>query len=333
MFNKYIILKGTAGLGNRLITLSNAIEYAHRSNRILYVDWSDGQFGLKGENVFYKYFQLEGIPHILSLDEIPNISPNNSYPAIWGEFPKNRLYDLYIQEGSKNLRKLQGFINKGSLTKLSHGYWKYKEGKNCNASYSDSDAIKSVFCKNDIPFGGNYKLNLKEDIIFYADFCPEVFPEYIRKNIKPQKQIMDEISALATQYKIGKNTIGVHIRMTDKQPDNELQKIVEIVKQINLKNAKLFLATDNYSVIDELKKHFCNIITLPKTQVDLPHGIGLHQYAIRTGDYKHVHKQFKESILDMWLLSQCQYLITQSNSSFSRISQYIKNEPTNTKTW
>lgn len=41
---KYIVLKACAGLGNRLVTLSNAIDYSLKNNRTLYVDWSDGLF-------------------------------------------------------------------------------------------------------------------------------------------------------------------------------------------------------------------------------------------------------------------------------------------------
>jgi len=41
---KYLVLKGCAGLGNRLITLLKAIQYCKKTGRRLYVDWADGMF-------------------------------------------------------------------------------------------------------------------------------------------------------------------------------------------------------------------------------------------------------------------------------------------------
>ena len=38
---KYLVLKGIAGLGNRLCTLANAIGYAQKTGRILLVDEGD----------------------------------------------------------------------------------------------------------------------------------------------------------------------------------------------------------------------------------------------------------------------------------------------------
>ena len=82
MSSKFLILKGCAGLGNRLITLCNAIEYSQKSNRTLLVDWSDGQFGVKGDNIFYKYFCLKEIQHIQSIEEIIDFH-NLSYYPLW----------------------------------------------------------------------------------------------------------------------------------------------------------------------------------------------------------------------------------------------------------
>lgn len=57
---KYLVLKGCAGLGNRLITLMGAIRYCERTQRILYVDWADGMFDQEGQNAFTQYFELNG---------------------------------------------------------------------------------------------------------------------------------------------------------------------------------------------------------------------------------------------------------------------------------
>ena len=42
MPQKYLILKGCAGLGNRIFSILNAISYSKKTGRKLIIDWSDG---------------------------------------------------------------------------------------------------------------------------------------------------------------------------------------------------------------------------------------------------------------------------------------------------
>lgn len=56
---KRIVIKGFAGLGNRLRTIASGIEYAQKTNRKVIIDWSDGMFAEEGINAFDKYFILK----------------------------------------------------------------------------------------------------------------------------------------------------------------------------------------------------------------------------------------------------------------------------------
>lgn len=67
---RILILKGCAGLGNRLITLYSAIRYCIKTHRKLYVDWSDGMFEDKGKNAFFEFFELKGVEHSENLKEV-----------------------------------------------------------------------------------------------------------------------------------------------------------------------------------------------------------------------------------------------------------------------
>lgn len=53
--NKHLLIKGLAGFGNRLLTLSAAIEYAKKTNRKIIVDWCDNMYAQKGKTPFTKY--------------------------------------------------------------------------------------------------------------------------------------------------------------------------------------------------------------------------------------------------------------------------------------
>ncbi len=330
---KYLILKGCAGLGNRLITLCSAIEYAKKTKRILYVDWGDGQFGDKGINIFYKYFKLMDLSYIQSLDEITDYNSKTYYPPLWGQHPGASLYDLYVQDHSKYLSKLVPITTKGTLAK-AHGYW-----RNTNSDSSiigtDWNAIKACFRKNDIPFGGAYKTNLKEDVVFFADFCPKLSPVIFREHIALNNEPNSKINALASKFHLSSsNSIGVHVRMTDKQPQNSLDTLFRKIDSIGINNPNIFLATDNKEVENLFKQRYRNVCFTAKWRPENT-GIkmGTHQYAIRTKDYTAAETMLEESITDMWLLSKCTHLIYQHNSSFSTISQYLKNNKNNTYTW
>lgn len=58
---KSLVVKGIEGLGNRLMCVANAIEYCQKTNRTLYVDWTDGMYADRGINAFHLFFDIKGI--------------------------------------------------------------------------------------------------------------------------------------------------------------------------------------------------------------------------------------------------------------------------------
>ena len=41
---RYLLVKGIAGLGNRILSVLNGILYARLSDRLLFVDWRDPDY-------------------------------------------------------------------------------------------------------------------------------------------------------------------------------------------------------------------------------------------------------------------------------------------------
>lgn len=325
MSNRFLILKGTAGIGNRLITLANAIAYADKTNRTILVDWSDGQFGIKEENVFYRYFALNKTPHIQSIKDIKNYYSLSHYPKHWALHPNSAVYDIYKQNSSYFFTR----IIPSKFPKKS-GYWCLKEKQNNTLAQQALNLLN----KNNPPFGGNYSTKMNEDVVFYADFCPPFSPDILRNHIKLSDWLNSEIEDLTSKYQLGRDTVGIHIRMTDKQPDSDLDKLIKKIKDLGFEKKQVFLATDNPEIEDSFQGIFSNLIFLPKWRPEhIGKQMGVHQYAIRNKDYGMAERQLKESIIDMWLLSKCEFLIYQKNSSFSRVSAVLKNEPTKTFSW
>lgn len=331
-YNKYLILKGCAGLGNRLITLTNAIDYSAKTGRVLVVDWSDGQFSNNGENAFTKYFELKDVPHLDSAEDIPFSNSLSFYTPLWKNNLSKSLYELYIQDHSTYLNRLLPSKINGTLSKLRE-YWRVRDEHSLIRG-SDFNSVLSLFHVNDMPIGSALSSTIKKDVVVFADFCPLFIEKKLFNNIILKPEIQKEISGLSEQYKLRENTIGVHVRMTDKTPQASLDSLIKKIKGYSIKNPQIFLATDNRGVENIFKKEFDKLISLPKNLPDLSSkNMGIHQVAIRTGNYIAIDEMYKNSILDMWLLSECEHLIYQKNSTFSTISATLKFDKNKIEYW
>jgi len=332
---KFLILKGCAGLGNRLFTTCAAIAYAERNQRKLYVDWSDGQFGYKGENVFYKYFDLAGVDYVRSMPDNNNLHALSIYPKPWESNLGQGIYASF--EFCDNdtfpalLKKIFHKANVHGALSKSYGYWKpkhlYLNSKNFFRS------LLPVLNSDCFPVGSYYKDGLTEDIVVYADFAPATSAEQFKKHIKLKPQLRADVETFAEKNKLKKNTIGIHIRATDKKPTTGLETIFNKIKGLGLLNPTIFLATDNADVIKLIADRFPNIITFASELPEVPEGMGIHQLGFRSGNGDVATKVFKQSIMDMWLLSECEYLFFQGNSTFSIISSFLHSDQTKVLDW
>lgn len=333
MKQKYLILKGVAGLGNRLYTLANAIEYTKKTNRTLLVDWNDGQFGTDGDNVFYNYFDLINVPHIKSLDEIDNYGSLDKYPTEWGKTPTSKLYDLYESASSDKLKRIpRKLVPKGDLSKII-SYWKFIDNERQECSNKDLESIRAIFNKHDIPFGEFYSLDIKEDVVFFSDFSPSFREAYLINNIKLKENIIRKIDYFTDIKKLSKNTVGVHVRYTDKTPNKDLMTLFEKVSLFVEKGNQVFLSTDSLDVQNEFKKRYSNFIIYTNNLEKPKKGRGIHQIGLDHEDNEYKKQMTINSIIDMWLLSRCEHLLYQGNSSFSTVSKILHNDQNKVYDW
>lgn len=87
MHRRTIEVKGVAGLGNRIFTLAFALHYAQKCNRKVAVDWSDGQIGPQGVDLFGLFFLVENY-------ELDSISTGISAKEYYREFTNKYLQRL-----------------------------------------------------------------------------------------------------------------------------------------------------------------------------------------------------------------------------------------------
>ena len=313
-------VKGCAGLGNRLITAAAAIEYATKNGRRVYIDWSDGQFAQKGVNAFENYFCLNKSCLWATREEVLD-SNLTCYPSkIWQN-------EYSIDEFAIPVSLLKhAFVRNritGSAARWSSA-WKQKSEKR--------GQLFAPFLKSYLEFGEHLKNGINKDLVFFASYRPEIDLNKIVTHLSLRTKISKKVGAFVIENELEEKAIGVHIRHTDKQPLRNFEEIKSKIASLLIECDRVFVCTDNHEIEVAITSWFPNVVIQEKFYPENFEG-GLHQYSIQTGDYSHLDQSFLESIIDMWSLSKCKYLLYQGNSSFSLISNALRNETLESRNW
>ena len=290
---RILVVKGKAGMGNRLRFLAHAFVYAIASRRVLVIDWSDPTYSNDGQNVFQEYFE----PDNLSLLEVELESLNGIevVPNIWDGY-----LDYPVSE-------MKGMINKAINQRI-------RENLLSGPLWNDFDnpaPIQVVWAYNQhlkrIPpallsrvIG---KKSSREILIWF-------FQEILTLNWVLRQRIESFVAK-------NPSMIGVHVRQSDKKTTHPLSTSFEKIDRLDDSHS-IFLATDNLQIFEQFVKRYGNrVISTPK-------------WYPSPGASCHQNKQCpdrlengKEALVDIYILSQCKFLLRQKDSSFTEISDYI----------
>ena len=332
MDEKYLIVKGCAGIGNRLITLCSAIEYSKLTKRKLIVDWSDGLYGVPGENVFFKYFAIVE-NNYLPIEDAEKLSSlrGTIFPNGFAEKLNFCLYDLYKQV-SFNFKIRIPYTHYSFLRiNMLKSFWALKSESKVQNIYKNLPLyLKLLASPSSFPLAGNLPKKLNEDIVIFADYLPPFINENLQF-IKLKGPVWNFVNEFSGEHHLDQ-AIGVHVRSTDMKPKREISVLIE--KLINGYEDKIiFLSTDSQSVYNQFKVSFKNLIIYNKFNPELKNNEGLHQWASNNSKPDYAEMIFRDSIIDMYLLSRCETLYFQGNSSFSIISQSLHPNNNNCFNW
>ncbi|MBU1100123.1 MAG: hypothetical protein KKA84_06940 [Bacteroidetes bacterium] len=297
---KYLIIKGFAGLGNRILALLTGILYAELTNRKIVVDWRDKSYSDSNENSFYKFFDSEFSPPIEDIDDSDSI-----YPERW----KNNL-ECNLSEFATKTNLKQYMLPK-------------------NWSKSTIDPAKIIYAENVIVFWAFTQLVFKFRRYFksfkmeyYNRSTKSILSEVYKKHLP----LVDDLRLIVEEFchqTLMENNIGIHIRYTDKKSNLKpmLKKLEHVVKENP--SSKIFLATDNPKIIEMLNEKYSNIITFPKwfPKENVPlHGLRNNS----PGRIQHGY----ETIIEIYALAKCKVLILDTDSSFDYIVGLLTNHNT-----
>lgn len=316
---RFFILKGCAGLGNRLSSLAWAIDYCKDSRRTLCVDWSDGVFGKPGENVFDNYFQLKGLPCVTDPSFIiARADRRDVFPQVWKGNPVQALWDVYDDQLCV-LSRLQRIF----LKLITLGRWKVFNAwflRGISKSRIGQWLALIELEKGDcMPVMQSYPRDISQRVVVASDYNPSFDRETYVSHVQLQPEMQKKMDEIARQLDIDSDTIGIHLRQTDWKWGAAVDVLLNRLSGwIQGKSVKIFLATDSQTALDAVKEAFPQTIVYPKfLPTEHESSGGLHHLGYEKKDAALSQKVLFESIVDMYLLSRCGELWHQSGSTFS----------------
>tara|TARA_Y100001973_G_C5202048_1_gene338609 strand:- start:465 stop:1250 length:786 start_codon:yes stop_codon:yes gene_type:complete len=137
--------------------------------------------------------------------------------------------------------------------------------------------------------------------------------QMINKYVKVKPHILEQVDKITEQ--LGKNPLGVHIRMTDKyncvrngEPESHYPLTVDHYKKhidlyLEENDSKIFLATDDIYVLEEIERTYGDRVvradcTRSTDKISIHHHMG--------GDKR---KQGEEVLIDCLALSRCKHIL------------------------
>lgn len=126
-------------------------------------------------------------------------------------------------------------------------------------------------------------------------------------SLKPVDSLQDKIDDFQSINNLGQKTIGIHVRRFHHEfvniiPDNYYYFIDKLSGEFD----KVFICTDSEEYQDDFIKHFPDCIFYPKS------GFGTVD-TMKNG----------EALIDMYLLSKCETIVSVYKSTFSEVSWWL----------
>jgi hypothetical protein len=289
---KFLLVKGLAGLGNRMLSALTAILYARLSGRRLIIDWSDPTFSKNGSNAFLEFFIC---PTNGPTDEIPVTDSVN--PSVW----RHRLSAsaTSMRTPYKNLTE----------------FWQNTSIDLKKLDYDEDILILWLYHEKVTLLRDHFKGAYEEYIRMSNE---AILTRLLREDLLPHPRIQTKVNEFKHKEFTGK-TVGVHIRYTDHRAS-----LLAILDKLNTllrlePGLQVFLATDNIQIKKMFEENYPGVITTP------------HWYP-KPGSRIHNNlacpdrlESGIESLVDLYLLAECDYLIIDTSSTFSYVAKLLTN--------
>lgn len=287
-----VVIKGTEGLGNRLLSLEFALRFAHSRQYAVEIDWSDPVYKVD-KDCFVKHFELVGV----ELCTVDRKNPGRCYPTALAKHLDDDINSWSYK--APFLRKMPSSI----------ALWRKKR------RWSESRIVKDSGMRRFFSGEHLHLLQPKYDTYLYACDLPYKEPERFRHVRLRHTPIVEHLSALGLQHEVD---IAVHIRSTDKSGKNlgGLFAALHSKRQEFLQAPLLHLATDNQDVFELFRREFDELYSIQSIPLDRAND-PIH---LRQLNRQQKREDFLNALADIFVLSRSNHFFFQENSSFSRVA-------------
>jgi hypothetical protein len=289
---RFLLVKGRAGLGNRMLSALTGILYSRLAGRRLIVDWSDRVYSNDGSNVFHRLFRCSGCD---PADDIPET--DSVMPAIWRGHLRESYRDLAMSHASLSKADLERRTSL-DLAQLHHPetvavMWGYA---------ADVDPLRPRLA------GSSGRTTWS------------ILRETLRDDVHLQPELEARVDRARAMY-LTRPTVGVHVRYTDRRV-----RLAAILRQVDRlvgmePRLQIFLATDSRPVRDMFVARFPLVVSTPHRYS--PSGSAIHRDPTAPDRLEHGI----EAVVDLHLLADCDYLVGDTRSSFAYVASLLARTP------
>ncbi len=299
---QYILIKGKAGLGNRIMVLLDSLIYADLSGRKPIIDWCDGAYAPYGVNAFPLLFSEPSVGNIQPLTLADSVTPGT-----WkGHLQKS--VDKLFQE-------IYPFNDEMDTVRCVARRYTIDTRK---ISYSETFAVR---------WGWTHELhNLRrffhgpyKKYFFLSD--NEILRSVLKEQVRPVEEIQTCVKAFCDEF-FNDSVIGLHIRHSDRK--NSYDGYFKYVDRFLSEHpfGVVFISTDNSDVEYSFKSRYPRVVASEKWYP--PPGMPIHRNRQPERD---MLRNAREALIELYLLGSCNSLIFNSTSTFGCLASLLSGAP------
>ena len=306
---KYLVVKGIAGLGNRMLAAMTGILFARLMRRRLIVDWSDFTYSNAGENVFPLLFRCPEAEPAIAIPDTESISP----PLWRGRLSKSA--SVVISEVDPS-----AYTTRKGYRRFSYDLDTLDHQEEVLIMWSYTQLIRRARKH----FRGEFAALAKQS-------DRSILAELLHTALMPRPELRERINKWRVEHFGDGPVIGVHIRFMDSilphvpfiKMRTSIDTFFPAIDRVmaTIPRATIFLATDNREAQRLIEQRYPKVIATEKWFPTT--GIEMHQNPECPDRFNNA----VEALIDMYLLAECDYLVFPSSSTFSYISSLCTTIP------
>ena len=297
----YVLVKGNAGLGNRIFSVLTGALYARLSGRRLLVDWTDRMYSSDMSNVFQQFFVARSAGEsVYDDDEIPDTESVN--PWMWRGHLRTSAHKMLMEHAPEAIHDpLAGAIFSFDPSRLDHD-------EELLVMWSYNPLIKQMRRH----FRGALTAWRRLDEL-------AILRRLMHDTLELHPSIAGRIADIRRGWGDGP-LIGIHVRHTDKRTNLRQIKARLAACHRQFPEASIFLATDNAKVEQEFRRDYPGMLTAPKWYPTSGRLHGREECPDRL-------QNLAEALIDLYLLAGCEHLIINGSSSLGYLAQVVGYTP------